>query len=120
MELRPAGRAPRLKPLGRDATVLVGGAAGCSGCSLAAVDLNRRWAKPSMRAHPTICAFKRLLQRTHAERSISLFVDLHGHSRKHNVFMYGCAERTSPLLQQAPPTVKLGTASCTAIKYLLR
>ena len=28
--------------------------------------------------------------RLRAERDVVLFCDLHGHSRKHNVFIYGC------------------------------
>jgi len=27
----------------------------------------------------------------HLEREVALFVDIHGHSRKKNVFMYGCS-----------------------------
>jgi hypothetical protein len=56
-------------------------------CSLSAVDLNRRWLRPSARLHPTIHAFKKLLLRTHATQPLAMFVDLHGHSRKPNVFM---------------------------------
>ena len=37
-------------------------------CSLAAVDLNRRWAKPSARHHPTIYALKKLLIATHSRQ----------------------------------------------------
>lgn len=31
------------------------------------------------------------------ERDITLYCDLHGHSRKHNVFIYGCENRFDPL-----------------------
>ena len=76
-------------------------------CSLAAADLNRRWAKPSARLHPTIHALKRLLLRLQSRQNVAVYVDLHGHSRKHHVFMYGCAERkyspTGCLLQQVFP-----------------
>ena len=61
-------------------------------CSLAAVDLNRRWARPSAKLHPTIHALKKLLLRLHVRQPIAMFVDLHGHSRKQRVFMYGCDE----------------------------
>ena len=61
-------------------------------CSLAAADLNRRWAKPSARLHPTVHALKRLLLRLQTRQSIAIYVDLHGHSRKQHVFMYGCAD----------------------------
>ena len=61
-------------------------------CSLAAVDLNRRWARPSAKLHPTIHALKKLLLRLHVRQPVALFCDLHGHSRKQRVFMYGCDE----------------------------
>ena len=38
--------------------------------SLAAVDLNRRWAKPSARHHPTIYALKKLLIATHSHQQV--------------------------------------------------
>ena len=31
------------------------------------------------------------------ERDITLYCDLHGHSRKQNVFIYGCENRFDPL-----------------------
>ena len=37
--------------------------------------------------------FGRLLE----ERDITLYCDLHGHSRKQNVFIYGCENRFDPL-----------------------
>ena len=37
--------------------------------------------------------FFRLLE----ERDITLYCDLHGHSRKQNVFIYGCENRFDPL-----------------------
>jgi hypothetical protein len=58
-----------------------------------------------MRLHPTIRAFKKLLKLTHAQQPIAMYVDLHGHSRKQNVFMYGCSERGLPLLQQCFPYI---------------
>ena len=47
-------------------------------CSLASTDLNRRWAKPSPRLHPTICALRRLLLRLQSRQTVALYVDLHG------------------------------------------
>lgn len=61
-------------------------------CSLAAVDLNRRWARPSSKLHPTVHALKKLLLRLHVRQPVAIYVDLHGHSRKQRVFMYGCEE----------------------------
>mmetsp|Transcript_23064 Transcript_23064/g.22456 ORF Transcript_23064/g.22456 Transcript_23064/m.22456 type:complete len:243 (+) Transcript_23064:235-963(+) len=59
-------------------------------CSLAGCDLNRRWKNPSRVLHPTIYHTKRLVKALHAERGCVMYCDLHGHSRKQNVFMYGC------------------------------
>lgn len=51
-------------------------------CSLLGVDLNRRWNNPSKILHPTIYNAKQLLTMLDIERSVALFVDIHGHSRK--------------------------------------
>ena len=59
-------------------------------CNLAGVDLNRRWKEPLKSLHPTIFAAKRLIKAFGKEKEIELICDLHGHSRKHNIFMYGC------------------------------
>jgi hypothetical protein len=59
-------------------------------CSLAGLDLNRMWRDPSRRLTPTIYATKLMLKRLQEDREVVLFCDLHGHSRKHNVFCYGC------------------------------
>ena len=64
--------------------------------SLAGCDLNRRWKFPSKTLHPTIYAVKKLVKSLHAEREVVLFCDLHGHSRKQNIFMYGCENKTEP------------------------
>jgi len=58
-------------------------------CSLAGVDLNRSWMDPQKDVHPVIHAVKWLIKRLSDERDILLFCDLHGHSRKKNIFMYG-------------------------------
>lgn len=59
--------------------------------SLAGCDLNRRWKDPDHYLHPIIAATKRMARKLHEERGLALFCDLHGHSRKHNSFMYGCS-----------------------------
>lgn len=58
-------------------------------CSLAGVDLNRCWMDPAADTHPVLYHLKRLLKKTHDERHVVVFCDLHGHSRKKNIFMYG-------------------------------
>ncbi len=68
-------------------------------CSLLGCDLNRRWKSPSKLLHPTIYTAKKLIKAFSKERELLLFVDLHGHSRRKNIFMYGnnipsCPEQT--------------------------
>jgi len=65
-------------------------------CGLAGVDLNRQWKTPTKSLHPTVYAVKTLLQEQKAVREISMYIDLHGHSRKYNIFMYGCEEKKRP------------------------
>ena len=58
--------------------------------SLIGADLNRRWTSPSSILHPTLYFTKRLVQVLSEEREVALVCDLHGHSVKKKVFMYGC------------------------------
>ncbi|XP_073321930.1 cytosolic carboxypeptidase 1 [Pagrus major] len=61
-------------------------------CSLSGEDLNRQWQNPNPELHPTIYHTKSLLQYlVHMQRTPLVFCDYHGHSRKKNVFMYGCS-----------------------------
>ncbi|XP_076586403.1 cytosolic carboxypeptidase 1 isoform X2 [Chaetodon auriga] len=61
-------------------------------CSLSGEDLNRQWQNPNPELHPTIYHTKSLLQYlAHLQRAPLVFCDYHGHSRKKNVFMYGCS-----------------------------
>ena len=69
---------------------------GSNRCSLAGVDLNRQWRKPSRAVHPTIYHTKNLIRAEKAYRDVVLYIDLHGHSRKMNVFMYGCDDKKKP------------------------
>ena len=56
-------------------------------CNLSQVDLNRQWIDPSKKYHPTIYHTKQLIKRFKEERDLVLFCDIHGHSRKKNIFM---------------------------------
>ena len=67
-----------------------GVAAGNYRTSLAGVDLNRRWLKPRRDVTPEVFHLKRLLRKLASTGRLALFVDLHGHSRKHGCFTYGC------------------------------
>jgi cytosolic carboxypeptidase protein 2/3 len=60
-------------------------------CSLLGCDLNRKWLMPNKFLHPTIFYTKFLIRFTHWERKVLFFCDMHGHSRKHNCFFYGCS-----------------------------
>lgn len=55
-------------------------------CSFAGVDLNRQYRDPSRAIVPEVYYLKELL----ADPQTFLFCDLHGHSNKKDVFMYGC------------------------------
>ncbi|KAL9653635.1 hypothetical protein ABK040_009112 [Willaertia magna] len=61
-------------------------------CSLSGCDLNRRWHSPSIHLHPTIYHAKRMILQFAREHEVVLFCDFHGHSRRKNMFMYGCTD----------------------------
>jgi hypothetical protein len=52
-------------------------------------DLNRQFAKPDYRLHPTVAAVKQVLGRIQSEGRLLACLDLHAHSRKKSVFIYG-------------------------------
>ena len=60
--------------------------------SLGGRDLNREWQNPSMRISPEIFCMKEMIKKTLECRKIDLFVDIHGHSRAKNLFIYGCSK----------------------------
>ena len=62
-------------------------------CSLAGVDLNRIWHFPSKKLHPTIFYTKEMIRELQEEHLVLLMGDFHGHSRKCNVFTYGCERK---------------------------
>ena len=65
-------------------------------CSLSGCDLNRRWKTPSKNVHPTIYYAKQMILNLCGERGLAFFCDLHGHSKKKDVFMYGCHDEQDP------------------------
>ncbi|XP_061077713.1 cytosolic carboxypeptidase 4 isoform X2 [Conger conger] len=77
-------------------------------CSLNGEDLNRQWIRPDPALSPTIFHSKGLLYRLQSVgRTPLVFCDYHGHSRKKNVFLYGCSVKET--LWQAGATVNNAT-----------
>lgn len=74
-------------------------------CGLAGVDLNRRWKNPNKNLHPTIFASKRLIKSFAKERPLELVCDMHGHSRRKNIFAYGCNIPDAPEKTRAYPYI---------------
>ncbi|GFO08515.1 cytosolic carboxypeptidase 1 [Plakobranchus ocellatus] len=64
--------------------------------SLVGEDLNRRWGKPCPVLHPTIYHTKGLLLYLNMiNKTPMVYCDYHGHSRRKNIFMYGCSPSQS-------------------------
>ncbi|KAI4824926.1 hypothetical protein KUCAC02_020639 [Chaenocephalus aceratus] len=65
---------------------------GTNRCDLNGEDLNRQWSKPDPVLSPTIYHTKGFLYYLNSiGRTPLVFCDYHGHSRKKNVFLYGCS-----------------------------
>jgi hypothetical protein len=63
-------------------------------CGLAGLDLNRVWIDPNRKLNPTIFHAKGMIRKFCEDREVIMCCDLHGHSRKKNIFMYGCTGKT--------------------------
>lgn len=74
-------------------------------CSLSGQDLNRRWKNPSKVLHPDIFNVKRIMRTFQKEREIILYCDLHGHSRRKNIFMYGNTIKDKPTVTRIFPYI---------------
>ncbi|XP_021925875.1 cytosolic carboxypeptidase 4-like isoform X3 [Zootermopsis nevadensis] len=70
---------------------------GCHRCGLTNEDLNRRWSHPNKYLHPVIYHTKGLLEYCVfvLKKPPYVFCDYHGHSRRKNVFLYGCSNSDS-------------------------
>ncbi|XP_029437935.1 cytosolic carboxypeptidase 2 [Rhinatrema bivittatum] len=91
-------------------------------CSLAGQDLNRNYMTILKDSFPCVWYTRSMITRLHAEHEILLYCDLHGHSRKNNVFMYGCSspnhsrqnlkERVFPLMMSKNASDKFSFNNC--------
>ncbi|XP_063240662.1 cytosolic carboxypeptidase Nna1 [Bacillus rossius redtenbacheri] len=62
-------------------------------CSLTGRDLNRQYRTVIRETYPPVWHTKLMVRRLIEECGIELYCDLHAHSRKHNVFIYGCENK---------------------------
>ena len=79
-----------------------GVAIGSYRCDNNGYDLNRCWKQPNEALHPTIYHTKNYIRKLIAKGEVSLFFDIHGHSRKQNVFMYGNSNARRYRLKASP------------------
>jgi len=63
-------------------------------CTLNGHDLNRHWDRANV-AHSPLDSFKDNFLAFHEDRKVVLSIDLHAHSRRCNVFSYGCTPKTT-------------------------
>ncbi|KAL4642037.1 cytosolic carboxypeptidase 2-like isoform X1 [Arapaima gigas] len=91
-------------------------------CSLAGRDLNRNYCTLLRDSFPCVWHTRNMVKRLIAEREVVLYCDFHGHSRKNNVFMYGCDNkkgiaphvhsRVFPLMMSKNTSDKFSYKSC--------
>ncbi|KZC06993.1 Cytosolic carboxypeptidase NnaD [Dufourea novaeangliae] len=66
-------------------------------CSLSGKDLNRQYRTVMRESYPSVWHTKLMIRRLLEECGVAIYCDLHAHSRKHNIFVYGCeSKRSSP------------------------
>ncbi|XP_006896824.1 PREDICTED: cytosolic carboxypeptidase 2 [Elephantulus edwardii] len=90
-------------------------------CSLAGRDLNRHYKTLLKESFPCIWYTRNMIKRLLEEREVLLYCDFHGHSRKNNIFLYGCNnndrkywlhERVFPLMLSKNAPDKFSFRSC--------
>ncbi|XP_019868764.1 cytosolic carboxypeptidase Nna1 isoform X2 [Aethina tumida] len=92
-------------------------------CSLAAKDLNRQYRTVIRDAYPSIWYTKLMVRRLLEDCGVALYCDFHAHSRRHNIFIYGCEtrrgaerrlqEQVFPLMLHKNTADKFSFESCT-------
>ncbi|KAI3384537.1 hypothetical protein SNEBB_003605 [Seison nebaliae] len=65
-------------------------------CSLSGRDLNRNYRTDFREQFPTIYSTRQLIRDLKQQKDILLYCDLHGHSKKMNIFVYGCESTYHP------------------------
>ncbi|XP_058798639.1 uncharacterized protein LOC131668464 [Phymastichus coffea] len=92
-------------------------------CSLAGKDLNRQYRTVLRESYPSVWHTKLMIRRLMEECGIAMYCDLHAHSRKHNIFIYGCeskragypgklAEQVFPLMLHKNAADKFSFENC--------
>ncbi|XP_054728956.1 cytosolic carboxypeptidase Nna1 isoform X2 [Anastrepha obliqua] len=64
--------------------------------SLTGKDLNRQYRTVIRETYPSIWYTKAMVKRLIDEYKVVLYCDMHAHSRKHNIFVYGCENKRNP------------------------
>ncbi len=62
-------------------------------------DLNRKWSSCKPKSQPEIYFLKDLIKEWNKQKKVIMYIDIHGHSRKKNVFFYGCCNKESANLK---------------------
>lgn len=70
--------------------------------SLSGNDLNRMWGSPDRKLHPTIYYTQQMIKNISKYHKIGYVLDLHGHSRKQGVFLFGCIPEKEQLRPASP------------------
>eukprot|EP00054_Salpingoeca_dolichothecata_P030847 m.254508 g.254508 ORF g.254508 m.254508 type:complete len:1047 (+) comp26731_c1_seq3:106-3246(+) len=87
-------------------------------CNLAGVDLNRNYLNPSPNLHPTVYYTITTAKQFAKDRSVVVYCDLHGHSRQHGVFVYGCHNQADPSRRLMERVFPFMMAKLSADKFL--
>ena len=64
--------------------------------SLTGRDLNRNYRTTLKDSYPTVWYTRNMVKQFCREREVVMYSDLHGHTRKHNIFIYGCDTLNDP------------------------
>ncbi|XP_065366322.1 cytosolic carboxypeptidase Nna1 isoform X3 [Calliphora vicina] len=64
--------------------------------SLTGKDLNRQYRTVIRETYPSIWYTKALIKRLIDDCGVSMYCDMHAHSRRHNIFIYGCENKRNP------------------------